>query len=210
MRRACSGIVTLLAMCAVPPIDGAQQAVTVFDNTPHDRQRLEHPVPVATVSRVGDIVALGDARIVPNPPGEPFVVGAATLNVSDPSHPRIGFTMTNTTPQPVDLSAVFVEANTMGADIQGNIRPLGGLSGLAGSPSGTEQLQPGATITVAMPIPPMAVSACYLDDKYGKRWGFLVLVGEYPGPASNGVDREQRSWKLLNKAFLMLVSEASR
>jgi hypothetical protein len=210
MRRACSAFVVLLAVCAAPSAEAIQHVLTPFHDALLEQQNLDHAVPIATVPRVGSIVALADARIVQNPSGQPFVLGAATLDVTNISSPRIGFTMTNTTQQPIQLSDVFIEAQTMAVD-KGYARYLGSLEGQAGSSLAGEQLQPGATIVVDMPISPLTISARYLDTKY-KTWGFLVLVGEWPGPASNRAawDDWKLSESLLEQAFATLISEGKR
>jgi hypothetical protein len=192
-----------LTLCAVPAVNAGQQVLTLFDNPFHDNQRLDHAVPVATVSRVGDIITLANARTVQNESGDAFVLGAATMDVTNPSRPRIGFTMTNSTQQPIQLSDVFIEATTMVAEHGEWVRSLNTLEGRAGSPFGTEQLLSGATVTVDMPIP-----TPYGDSKQDKTWGFVVLVGEYPGPASNRAawNDWKRTEALLSKAFTALIS----
>jgi hypothetical protein len=200
MRCAYSAVVTLLAVWAVPSASATQQMLTLFDNPFHD-QHLDHAVPVATVSSIGDIVALGNARIVQDASGEPFILGTGTMNVTNPFRPRIGFTMTNTTQQPIQLSDVFIEATTMVAENEGSVRYLSTLEGQAASPWGNEQLQAGATVSVDMPIP-----APY-DRKDGRTWGFIVLVEKYPGPDRAAWERGE---KLLSKAFLALTSGRSR
>jgi hypothetical protein len=46
---------------------------------------LDRALPVATVSRVGDIVALARARTAQDGHGEPFVLGAAMLDLGNPA-----------------------------------------------------------------------------------------------------------------------------
>src|SRR6478672_11028678 len=105
MRVAHSALMSLLLASAVPTYALAQVLTLPAYASPHP-QSLDHTVPVATVSLVGDVVTLGGARIVQDSYGEPFVLGAATLNLSAPSQPKIVFTMTNGTEVPIPLKDV--------------------------------------------------------------------------------------------------------
>jgi hypothetical protein len=176
MRVTYSALIALLVASAVPSV-GWAQVLTPFAGARND-QRLDHVVPVATVNLVGDMVALADARIVQDPSGEPFVLGAATLDLRDPSHAKIVFTMTNTseTPIPWNTVALKVARVTLLPD-NGRLFFGCSLSGRAGH-RGT--WQPGARVTVQVPIAPNA--NCLLLRK-SEPEGFLVYAGrELPHP----------------------------
>jgi hypothetical protein len=120
MRIAYPALMALLVASAVPSVGSAQVRTPFRSPTPD--QRFDHVVPVATVSLVGDIVALAGARTVQDPSGEPFVLGAATLDLRDPAHAKVVFTMTNVTEMPILLNEVeimrgrwFLRSPTMGA-----------------------------------------------------------------------------------------------
>ena len=94
MRIVHTALMSLLLGSAIPSV-GFAQVLLPFEGKPWPRydEHLNRAVPVATVSRVGDIFALAGGRIVEDGHGEPFVLGAATLDLRDPSHAKVVFTM---------------------------------------------------------------------------------------------------------------------
>jgi hypothetical protein len=84
LRIVHTALMSLLLGSAVPSV-GFAQVLTPFESNPRPAydERLTHLVPVATVSRVGDIVALDGARItiqIPIAPNCEFK-GRQTLGV---------------------------------------------------------------------------------------------------------------------------------
>ena len=154
MRIVHTALLSLLLGSTVPSV-GFAQVLTPFESNPMPAydQRLRHLVPVATVSRVGDIVALDAARTVEDGRGKPFVLGAASLDLSDPARAKVVFTMANVTQTPVLLNDVEIfewrVCSTTDARYQGFV------AGRAGGYSGaTAELKPGAKVTVEIPIGP--------------------------------------------------------
>ena len=193
MRIVHSAFVTLLAVSAVPSSGLAQ--VLSLDHGGH-RYSFDHAVPVATVSLVGDIVALDDARVVKDSYGEPFVLGAATLDVSVPHLAKIVFKMTNATETPIKLKDVLVYARTMvsAKDLRGTTvgaphMPMSAAGVLAGYPPLGEELQPSATLTVEFPIPPPSCGkgGCLAA-------GFVVFVGRKLPSAPKELDPNGNAW----------------
>jgi hypothetical protein len=215
MRVAYSALMILVMASAVPSVGEAQVLNPFGDPGKHDRARLDHVVPVATVSRVGDIVALADARVVQDPSGEPFVLGAATLDVRDPSHARIVFTVANATGRPLPLNDLDVIERTMVSSRPDNGRPPVPLNELAvrAAPHGQGELQPGASVTIQIPISApdcRNASACELR-------GFLVFVGrDLTHPDLRTTTPSDPAWlevglrekALFVRAFGTLLSEA--
>ncbi len=208
MRIAYPALMSLVTVSVVTSV-GSAQVLTPLSGGQHFG--LDHAVPVATVSRVGDIVAPGGARIVQDQRGEPFVLGAATLDLRDPSNAKIVFTMTNPADTAIALNDVEITAHTMVSAVPDDGRPAVALnlrSGRAARHGGGE-LQPGATMTVQIPISaPACLNTCRLR-------GFLVSVGrESPHPPlSNGPSdaawREvgRREGAILRRAFAKVLSD---
>jgi hypothetical protein len=210
MRIPLSVFVTLLAVSAVPSIAVAQvvslRPAGVF-------RSFDHAVPVATVSLVGDIVALDSGRIVQDSYGEPFVLGAATLDVSVPYLAKVVFKMTNVTEKPIPLKDVHVFQRTMVSSkhyrgVTGApYVPLGANGMVAGYPGAGEELQPGASVTVEIAIPPLycARGECHAD-------GFVVFVSRYPRTVDKSAYPSGLAWEEGNahytRAFLALLSQA--
>jgi hypothetical protein len=204
-------VVILLAGSAVPSV-GSAQVLTL--QPLRYASSLDHAVPVATVSLVGDIVALGGARIVEDSYGEPFVLGGATLDVSVPSRAKVVFTMTNATETPIPLRDVMVYERTMlsasskylrGVTVGAPHMPLSASGWRAALPRSGEELQPGASLTVEVPIssPVCDKGECQAD-------GFIVFVGREPPHGDRSTDPNGRAWAgdnpLFTRAFLQLVS----
>jgi hypothetical protein len=188
MRIAYSVVITLLAMSAVPaPISA--QVLTPFANEPHhwvaDMTKLDHPVPVAIVSRVGDSVILDNPRVLQDSSGERFVLGTATMDLSDPALPRIIFGITNATTTPLPLRDVQISEDSM-FWLPGRARPLAAIGGKYGRASRAETavLQPGARVMVQIPIS----DAHLVDhtrtaiDETVELAGFFVSVGRAETP----------------------------
>jgi len=156
---------------AYPPIDAPRVA------------RLDHIVPVATVTPPGDAITLADPK-----PGVDLVLGAATLDIRDPGRPMIVFTVSNGSESPippssVDVHVATVYANRNGAptvNICGTMGPLSGLLDRPGSSGlGNATLAPGATVTMAMPIGP---TNCVVGQS-NVPLGFLVHLTSAGHPA---------------------------
>jgi len=169
--------------------------------------------PVATLNLVGDMVALADARIVQDPSGEPFVLGAATLDLRDPARAKIVFTMRNASDMPMPWNTVELSVRRVTLLPDSDRLFFGcALSGRAGR-QGT--WQPGATVTVQVPIAP---NANCLRLRKSEPEGFLVYAGSvlpHPdvlaGPDDAGwkeVGRRENA--LFRRAFEKLRSLASQ
>jgi len=177
MRIAQTAVMSLMWAAVVPSVSFAQ-ALTPFASRPGSiyDERLDHVVPVATVSRVGDIVALDGARTVQDGHGEPFVVGTAALDLRDPVHATVVFTIANVTNHPILLDDVVIEDVRLCSVPDRNhpfAVPLA--SGRAGGDHGTEELPPGARIAVQIPVAPNCAGKG--SDTLG------ILVGIHrPGP----------------------------
>lgn len=177
MRAVPATTLTLLLISAAPSISFAQ-VLTPFDSFPSPpyNERLDHPVPVATVARVGDIIALDGGRTVEDGRGEPFVLGAATLDLRDRAHAKILFTMANATETPILLDDVVVQEARF-CSVPGQNHPVGFpfVGGRAGGFHGAEELPPGGRVTVQIPVPPNCAG------KGVDTVGIVVRVGR-PGP----------------------------
>jgi hypothetical protein len=187
MPRVQMVLMSLILASALPSVASAQ-VLTPFDENPgriYD-QHLDHSVPVFTVSRVGDIVALSGARIVDDDHGEPFVLGAASLDLRDPVHTKVVFTITNVTDAPIPLDDVVIHEaslcslNNSGSDHAFALPQSGGR---AGGFHGTAQLQPGQRVTIQIPIPPSCEHKAKVRGKETQEQtlGILVKVVR-PGP----------------------------
>lgn len=229
MRIAYSAFVTLLAVTAVPAIGSAQvRALEVYK--PHS---LDHAVPVATVSLVGDIVALEGARIVRDSYGEPFVLGAAKLDQRVPSQTKVVFSITNATGKPIRLQDVVIYQRAMVPStylrdtiVGAPYMPMSASGWFAAYPNSGEELPPGASLAIEAPISPP--SPC---DKTGcHAAGFVVFVGrkvpradksmgtgrawlgnERPPKTAGSTGPYGRAWMgenpLFTRAFLALLSQ---
>lgn len=178
MRILYSAFVTLLAMTAVPAV-GVAQVLLPFEGKPWPtyNERLDRAVPVATVSHVGDMFALADARTVEDGHGEPFVLGSATLDLRDPAHAKVVFTMTNVTGTPILFTDVMIDEVLLCATGDRE-RPFA-FPQVGGRPADgmhdPREFQPGEKMTVQIPIPP----SCPMRSE---PVGILVRVGR-PSPA---------------------------
>ena len=188
MRIAYSTVMTLLLVSAIPAI-GLAQVLSPFRDTDQREHRLDRLVSVATVNLVGDVVALADSRVVDDPTGEPFVLGAATLDLRDPSHAQIVFSMTNASTEPipwntVELSVRRVTPVPLDDQIKGAPALFfcahGALAGHPSRPTSPKGAwQPGATVTVQVPV----ADDCFRRSEAADPLAFLVYAGsELPHP----------------------------
>lgn len=188
MRSVCAAFMTLVLI---------GQAVTPFSVTPGYVQHLDRRVPVATVAPIGQPMALAGALRVETAP-EPFVLGAATIDLGDPSRAAVVFTMTNATDTPIRRNTVVIEEYSV------MIRPetreffFPSLGGRLEPPGMTSTAwRPGQQITVRIPISPV--------PKDGALQGFLVLVQTDDTPRRAGGDSA-----LLIRAFERLKATSAR
>jgi hypothetical protein len=174
MRFGRTALMSLVLVGAVQAV-GVGQVLTPFEGKPWPRynERLDYAVPVVTVSRVGDIVALAGARVVEDDRGEPFVLGKATLDLRDPSHAKVVFTMTNATEAPIlfkDLPIGQVRLCSTGDGKHPFAYPsVHGRT--ADGMHDPRSLQPAERVTIQIPVAP------YCRDTLG----IIVHVGR-PGP----------------------------
>jgi hypothetical protein len=177
MRIVHIALMSLVLGTAIPSV-GFAQVLTPFEGKPWPRysERLDHPVPVATVSRVGDFFTFAGARIVEDGHGEPFVLGGAAVDLRDPSHAKVVFTISNVTETPIRFVDVMIHETTLCsipdrnhpfAFPQVGARPADGFDD-------PREFQPGEKVTVQIPIPPSCA-------KGSEPLGILVKVGG-PGP----------------------------
>ena len=206
MRIAYSALIAMVAT-AVPSI-GMAQDLKPFPS--HRNQALDHVVPVATLSPLGEPMALADGRPVQDEPGESFVLGTAILDLREPAHAKIVFAMTNATQMPMPWSTVSLRV------VRATLLPDDGgpffgcqISGRAGHQG---DWQPGATVTVELPIAP---NGNCLKDRKSEPQAFLVFVQSTGTPRyarQSGQDRAElnRTWNgdkaLLRTAFEKLTS----
>ena len=136
-------------------------------------------MPVATISPVGQPMALAGAQRVEAPP-ETFMLGPATLDLSDRSRPNLVFAMTNASDAPIPRHTVVIEEYSMVLRTDGGFLfpSLGGLLAPRGRPA--QMWRPGETITVQIPISPV--------PKDGKLEAFLVLIQTVDTPRRAGGD----------------------
>jgi hypothetical protein len=193
MRIAHTTAIALLLAGAISSASSAQ-VLTPFQ-TPKADQRLDQAVPVASVSLIGEPIALADARPVQDPTGEPFVLGSAMLDMRDPAHAKFVFAMTNASDVPIpwekiELDYVRAQWNP------DNDRFFFG-TGIYGAAGHHGTWQPGSTVTVQLPIP--------LDSpKMGPLQGLLVLVKSTDTPRwrARGYSTDSA---LLQRAFEKVV-----
>ena len=215
MRIADSALLTLLVASAVPSV-GFARALLDESHLRHDLH-LDHVVPVATVSRLGQPVELADAHRVQDASGEPFVLGGATLDLSDPAHAMVAFTLTNATETPIPRKSVYVWEYSVWRDKRGLVIPS--IDGIP-NPNDPRRMsfpgygvtlsawdipetwQPAASITLRMPISQIPKMG------EGDLQGFLVFV-EWCGqgrPRLGQFNAETNS--MLRGAALKLSSQA--
>lgn len=200
MHLAYSALISLLLASAIPSVSSAQVLVPCLARD----EAIKDVVPVAAVTRLGDAIALADAQ-----QADTFVLGAATLDMTDPKCTRVAFTMTNATGAPISLTNVSLHG------VRVNSRATDGLLKTSCSItiptvdrrfSKDTTLQPGATVAVEMPI----ARGC---PALGKTVGFLVSIRSdgtpwFQGePAPSGpFPAELQEAALLRKAFETLVA----
>lgn len=167
MRIAHSVLTAFLVVSGIPSVCFGQ---IVIPYRPHEAvDRLDNPVPVATVTYPEDLIALAHPQ-----PGDGFVLGAATLNLADRNHPVIAFTMTNAYPAPMPFSAINLVVYTVNVqpdsgDVVASCKTgFGRLSYWL--PKSAVALRPGETVSVELPIGPQ----CAADA--GPARGFLVSI----------------------------------
>jgi hypothetical protein len=193
MRTTHSVFATILLLSAVTSVSFAQ-IVVPYGRDGNHVGRLDHVVPVATVTPPGDAITLADPK-----PGVDLVLGAAKLDIRDPDHPMIVFTVSNGTERPIPPSSVDVHVASVYAGRDG--APMVSLCGYMGSLSslltnhpgsselGNATLAPGATVTMAMPVGP---SNCSRFG--GPNVGFLVhLTSDGHPPLPDRVARLRRA-----------------
>jgi hypothetical protein len=203
MRMTSSVLATILLLSAVPSVSVAQIVVPYRPDGNHVA-RLNHVLPVATVTPPDDGIALADPK-----PGVDLVLGTAKLDIRDPDRPMIVFTVSNRTETPIPPSRVDVHVASVYAGKDGEPRVslcgyMGSLqSMLVNNPrsSGIENatLAPGATVTMTMPVGP---SPCILSG--APSVGFLVHL------TSNGLPARSDSVARLRRALELQRSQAQQ
>lgn len=193
MRIALSAFATLAL--AIPSVCFGQ-IVIPYPGSFYRVDRPDHPIPIATVTPAGDVIGLDGAHQYGT-----FVIGAATLDLKDPNHPMIAFTLMNPTALPILLSSVYVD------DVRANLRDTGDLvlmcrsvPRLSHAGPADKTLQPGTWINVEMPIPP----ACGWN--VGETAGFLVYLKSGAGVITPETRTEEVV--LLHSAFEKLRSQS--
>lgn len=185
MRIIASSAFGVLVLSLSAPSISVAQVLSPFALKAREPQTLVHAVPVATLNLVGDTIALDDPRVVRNPAGEPFVLGAASLDLRDPSRTTITFRITNATREPIPWNTVeFSVERATPVPVEDQMRGAPSLlfcaiakRGLSGSPK--EMFQPGATVAIEVPIG----GDCVRRSEAADPLGFLVYVGsELPYP----------------------------
>ena len=114
MRATYSVFATILLLSAVPSVSFAQIVVPYGHGYGNHVARLNHVVPVATVTPPGDAITLSDPK-----PGVDLVLGTAKLDIKDPDHPMIVFTVSNRTERPIPPSSVDVHVASVYAGKDG-------------------------------------------------------------------------------------------
>lgn len=233
--RVASSAFALLAVIAVPSVSIAQVLTLARAGNPLGLPlNVDHQVPVATVSLAGDIVALGGGRIVQDPFGEPFMLGAATLDRHVASEGKIVFSITNVTDATIALKDVVIYERTMlsslhlsGVTVGAPFMPTSAAGWGPGDLEG-EELPSGASMTIEVPLSPLVCSTngCQAD-------GFVVFVGRRLPHGDPSLDPTGRAWigdnrparidpslpagrawvaenPIFTRAFLALISQARR
>ena len=192
MRIASPVLAGLLVSVAVPSASFAQ-VFNIPVPAPNAVARLDQIVPVATVTRTGDPIGLGNAQV-----GDGFVLGAAKFDLTDPSYPRIAFTITNATGMPIALANISVDDVRVTAPPQG--RPAFVCKAVAFSlgrwAKPGASIQPGAAVTAEIGTAPQCLPG---QDTLA----FLLSI------RGDGTQFQQIEEKaLLAKAFEQLRAEA--
>lgn len=214
MRIAHSVLATLLVVSGVPSVCFGQ---IVIPYRPHETvDHLDKPVPVATVTYPGDLIALTDPR-----QGDGFVLGGAALDLTNRDRPTIAFTMTNTYPSPLPFSAINLVVYTVylrpdNGDVVASCKVgFGRLSSWL--PKSTVALRPGETVSVELPIG----RQCGADQ--GPPAGFLVSIRHdtYAPDASPALpwdpatpEQNRQQWRAedarMRRAFEQLRSQSQQ
>lgn len=180
--RTYSALVIVL-LTAAPSASFAQIVVPYPQVEAPRVARLDHVVPVATVTPPGDAITLANPK-----PGVDLVLGTATLDIRDSAHPMIVFTVRNGSQSPIPPSSIDVHVATVhatrdGAPTVSICGTMGLLSGLLERPGSSglanATLQPGAAVTMAMPIGP---TNCVVGQS-NVPLGFLVHLTSAGHPA---------------------------
>src|SRR4051812_7941951 len=200
MRLGDCGLMGLL-LVAVPSVSFAQVVVPCVRGDVTTTAN----VPVAVVTRANDAIAVADAR-----PYDTFILGTATLDKRDTACTKVAFTMRNATDQPIPLTNVDlhgVRVNRRQTDGHLSTACSIGVGPIDRRFTRDTTLQPGATVTVEVPI----ARECPL---LGDTVGFLVSirsdgttwVGDgrpvWPGPDPRTVQENA----LLQAAFGALIT----
>lgn len=189
------GLMSFL-LVAIPSVSFAQVVVPCRSLDVTTKALL----PVATVTRLGDAIALADAQ-----PRDTFVLGAATLEMKDPACTKIAFTMTNATDAPIALTNVSlhsVRVNAGAADGRLYTACSTDIPTVDRRFSKDATLQPGATVSVEMPI----ARDC---PSLGPTVGFLVSIrsdGSHWWLGDTPVEFQTAEAARLRKAFETLVA----
>jgi hypothetical protein len=192
MRIAYLVVAALLTVSALPSVSFAQIVIPDEREAANYAAPLEATVPVATVTLPADAIVLDHPQ-----QGSGFVVGAANLDFKDRSHPMIVFTFSNAAEMAIPLSKVgfrSVRVNSRFRDGRTFVS-CGVWSRLSRSAQGETALQPGAAITVSMPVPPTC-------PELGETVGFLIFL-ESVAPKSP-LYKTDRIDARLRSAFRML------
>jgi hypothetical protein len=163
MRIMKAAVLTLLAASAGPSVGFAQIVIPYTKAEESHVDRLDHAVPVGTVTRTGDPIALATPQ-----PGDGFVLGAAKLDIKDPDHPMMVFTIGNGSGAPIPLSSVMVHVATVNTRVDDSAAlivacgygfgaRLTDIMTVHHAVSGDTTLRPGTTLTLAMPVEGIAV-----------------------------------------------------
>ncbi len=206
MRIAYPAVLTLVVVTMVPSVSFAQIVIPYTEAEGNHTDRLDQVLPAATVTRSTDAITLADPH-----QGDGFVIGAAKVDIKDPDHPMLVITIGNGSETPIPLSSVGIHVATVNASMGdsaalyvscGYAGRLDSFVRRAGSPITT--LQPGATVTMAMPAGPHCG-----PDRNGPRpaVGFLVHVSS-DGTGAALVDLAEDA--LLRSAFEKLRSQAQQ
>ena len=197
MRRAYSAFVMILATSVSSSIGMGQAVLTPFGDMARFDTHLDHVVPVAVVAYENSPFGLTDRRSVQQePPDEPLVLGTATLDLHDPAHTKFVFTMTNASNTPIPWNTVELLEERGGLSTDNRIVfscPLAGRVDRDGT------WQPGATVTIQIPI----VGNCPLEPQ-----GFVVFVRKTDAP--EWAEQTAKIGIVLRTAFEKLLSQAQR
>jgi hypothetical protein len=190
MRTAYSAFVVLLVVGAFPSVSFAQGAIPYTREGTSHVDPAEGSVPVATVTLPAEAIALDHPQM-----GHGFVVGAATLDLKD-RQPVVVFKISNVAETAIPLSEVGFRSVRVNSRVEDGrlFVSCGVWSHLSQPDAGDKALQPRASITVSVPVPPMCPGRA-------ETVGFLVyLESVKPSPTS----ALRRTEALLINAFVML------